>query len=738
VTRANRISPNSEAFSLRLRNDLEIYPQRCRARKVWVIKDPVSLRYFQFREEEFEILRRLDGRWSLPEIKADFEQRFAPRRMTVARLHTFAVNLHRNGLVVSDAPGQGEPLLRRHDRNRRSAWISSLSNPLAIRFRGLDPQLLLDWLYPRMRWCFSPWFGAACVLLVLTALTLVCGQFEQFRSRLPELNALISGRNLVWLAVALGLTKLLHEFGHALTCKHYGGRCHEMGVMLLVFTPCLYCNVTDAWKLSSRWQRVAITAAGIYVEVILAAICTLLWWFSQPGFFNTVCLNVMVVCSIGTVLLNGNPLLRYDGYYLLSDVLEVPNLWQESRAGVQRWLSRFFWGIDPGNAVSAGRRSGLLLLYAGCSMVYRSIVVVSILYLVYRVLTPLGLRSLAQVVTALVIVGIVSVPVKAVWRIISNPIMRRQVKPSRVAVSAASLAVAAAFVFFVPLPCRIQSPATIEPDQARRVYVSVPGRLVQAASLGDVVKQGDVIGRLESPEVEKELESVHGQWLRQQIRVRSLESLRGQRAELASQLPAAKEILADFEQRLVQLRRDREKLSLIAPVDGVVLPPPSVLPPGESTTQLGSWVGSPLDEHNLGCALERRTLFCLIGGPDQFEAVLYIDQSDIRFVRVGQSVRLQLEIAQGKVFRGTISEVSRRNVQSLPRELAIDQELANRPDAMSIARPEETLYQAHVRLESTDVPLLIGVRGRAKIEVDWQPLGLRIYRFLTRTFKPIT
>jgi putative peptide zinc metalloprotease protein len=117
---------------------------------------------------------------------------------------------------------------------------------------------------------------------------------------------------------------------------------------------------------------------------------------------------------------------------------------------------------------------------------------------------------------------------------------------------------------------------------------------------------------------------------------------------------------------------------------------------------------------------------------------LYIDQSDIQFVGVDQGVRLQLDIAPGKVLRGTISEIARNNVQSLPRELAIDQELANQTDAMSIARPEETLYQAHVHIEPTDVPLLIGVRGRAKIEVDWQPLGLRVYRFLTRTFKPIT
>ncbi|OYW12792.1 MAG: hypothetical protein B7Z55_18020, partial [Planctomycetales bacterium 12-60-4] len=174
-----------------------------------MIKDPLSLRYFQFREEEFEILCRLDGQSNLGQIKVHFEKRFAPQQMTVARLHSFLVHLHRSGLLISDAPGQGEQLLLRYTRNRRDSWISALSNPLAIRFRGLDPQQLLRWLYPRVRWCFSPWCLAICCLLVLSASLLVLAQFAHFRSRLPEMNAFLSPENLVWLALALGTTKLL-------------------------------------------------------------------------------------------------------------------------------------------------------------------------------------------------------------------------------------------------------------------------------------------------------------------------------------------------------------------------------------------------------------------------------------------------------------------------------------------------------------------------------------------------
>lgn len=737
---ANDRRQSPDALKLRLRNDLEFYPQRCRARNVWVIKDPVSLQYFQFREPEFEILRWLDGKSSLQQIKRRFEDRFAPQRMTVARIHAFAVDAHRSGLVVSDTTGQGEQLLARHDRRRSDWWIATFSNPLAIRFRGIDPQPLIDWLYPRVRWMFSAWWVAACLVTVLLALATVIAGWQTFLTRLPELDSLLSARNLIWLAVALGLTKFLHEFGHALTCKHFGCQCHELGVMLLVLTPCLYCNVTDSWKLSNRWQRVAITAAGIYVEIVLAAVCSLLWWFSQPGLFNTICLNVMVVCSVGTLLLNGNPLLRYDGYYILSDIMETPNLWQDSRARLHQTVSRFFWGFDSTGSVSTRNRSGWLLAYAIGSASYRTVVVASVLYLVYRVLTPHGLLIVAEVLAATVVVGMIMVPAKSVWRTLASPIMRKRIRPANVVGSTILLLTVVAGLFFVPLPYRVTAPVTIEPLGARRVYVSVPGRLTRSVANGDVVRQGDRLALLENSDVQSEFESVQGQFLVQQLRVDSLESLRGRNADFAAQLPAAKEMLADLEKRLIQLRSDLGTLSLTAPVSGTVLPPPSVATDQASKTHLRSWVGTPLDPENLGCFLERRTLVCLVGQPGRFEAILSVDQSSVQAVRKGQRVRILLDIAPGKILWGTISDLSRNNVQSGP---AASWELADRPDAMktpsrdSVQATNEATYRAHVVIDDNDVPLTIGASGWAKVLVEPQPLSERIYRILAKTFKPV-
>src|SRR5262249_36200893 len=156
-------------------------------------------------------------------------------------------------------------------------------------------------LAPRFGWIFSLIAVLGVALLAVAASLLVIAEFDAFRARLPEMRAILSAGNLPLLAVAIAGTKILHELGHALAWRRFGGDCHEMGVMLLVFTPCLYCNVSDSWMLPSKWQRIAIAAAGMYVELFLAAACTLLWWFSAPGIFNSLCLNTMLVCSVGTV-----------------------------------------------------------------------------------------------------------------------------------------------------------------------------------------------------------------------------------------------------------------------------------------------------------------------------------------------------------------------------------------------------------------------------------------------------
>ena len=202
----------------------------------------------------------------------------------------------------------------------------------------------------------------------LAAAALVFTHFDAFQARLPTFQQFFAGHNWLLLAAALAGAKVLHEFGHGLACKRFGGECHEMGVMLLVFTPCLYCNVTDSWMLPSKWRRAAIAAAGMYVELALAAGATFLWWFSNPGIVNSLSLNTMFICSVSTLAFNANPLLRYDGYYILSDLLEIHNLRQKADAVIRRAVTR--WTLTSGSSSSglSSQPYETCVLHDGCEL----------------------------------------------------------------------------------------------------------------------------------------------------------------------------------------------------------------------------------------------------------------------------------------------------------------------------------------------------------------------------------
>ena len=214
--------------------------------------------------------------------------------------------------------------------------------------------------------------------------------FRYLYEKLPSYHEFFSFSTVGYLWVALGIVKVIHEFGHGLTCKAFGGEVHEMGALFLVFSPCLYCNVSDAWTLPSKWKRILISFAGIYVELIIASIATFVWWNTPASpFVNNLSLSLMVVCSVSTVVFNANPLMRFDGYYVLADWLEIPNLRERSNRFLQRLAMDICLGIEvQPEAYMALWRRILFVVYAIISYIYRWVITFSILYFMSRFLKP--------------------------------------------------------------------------------------------------------------------------------------------------------------------------------------------------------------------------------------------------------------------------------------------------------------------------------------------------------------
>ncbi len=732
VPRAASDSATQRPLGLRARGDLQFFAQRFGRHQCWVVKDPVALRYVQLREEEYTVLRSLDGRSSLAEIAGRFCRRFAPRRLTEAGLHEFLGRLHSMGLIVSDYPGQAGPLLDRRRREQRRAMRAAAASVLAIRVPGIAPTSFLRRAYPLVAWMFHPGCVVACLTIMMAALLTVLVHSDDFAARLPEMQAFFGPANLIWLALCLATVKVFHELGHAMACRHFGCECHEIGLLFLVFTPCLYCDVTDAWTLPDKRQRMAITAAGIYVELTLASVATLFWWLTTDGLFHSLCLNTMFLCSAGTVFLNGNPLLRYDGYYLLSDWLETPNLWQRSRSVLFRFAERLLFG-SPRRADLPEDHPFLLGVYGILSVAYRWFVVILILTFLYRILRPMELDLLAHGIAAMTLVTMVFGPAKSLLQRNTAPGDRYAGRQRRrIAVAAATILVVAACL--VPVPCRVRAPGMLEPDQAEQVYVTVPGRLFSACEVGDTVEAGETIAVLENYELELEIEKLSARVDAQAAHLRTLEARRAHDPAAAGELPGAREILQTLRSQLDARESEARQLTLKASRSGTVLPAPANSVSPSSGLELARWDGLPTDPCNEGAFLEAGTLLCSIGDRGRLRAVVYLNEKDVQLVGEGDSVDILLEQAKHTLLRGKVEQIDALKLEDVPPRLAAFGVIPSVKEG-ELARPIETYYRAEVRLADADCPLAVGVRGRARIAVAPLSILQRALRFLGYTFR---
>jgi putative peptide zinc metalloprotease protein len=716
----------------RKRPDLQITPPQ-QGGQSWGVKDPVTLSYYELRDEEYFVMSQLDLPVEAVDLCAAFGERFRPQILEPEELSRFLGQLIQQGLLVSQQLGYGRLLAAKCENSMKAKRWSKISNLLAIRFRGFDPDKFLGWLAERCGWLFSPWFLTSAGMLIVSAVVLVIVQFDQLIARLPEARSWLSAQNLVLMACILACVKVLHEIGHGLACKRFGGECHEMGLMLLVFTPCLYCNVSDIWMLSSKWQRMAVSAAGIGIEATIAAACTFLWWFSEPGLFHSVCLNMMIVCSVSTIIFNGNPLLRYDGYFILSDWLEIPNLYPQSVAAVQTRLANWYFGLNiPLSRPLSMQQEWGLIAYGVISAAYRTFLTLSIMWALYYWLKPHGLVPFVQIFGAITIMLMFGIPIVNLFRWVKAPDQRANIDWAQFRFKAGLTLLALSSIIFVPLPMRVSTTAILESENAARVYVTAEGTLVDSVKSGSKVDLKQQLAKLVDPRLERELARLEGEVAEYRVRLDQLERRRINEPGVSTQIPVVREALHDLEQQFKRRSQDAERLVLRAPRAGIVMPIQQ-----QSRSQPGSlpyWSATPLDERNRGCFLRAGTTVCLVGDPSQLEATLVINQADFPLIRSGQSVRIRLVEAPGQTLTGEVIELAGLDIDLLSGSLIRRANLPTRITSSGMIKPVGTWYQARVRLLTPPDSLLPGTVGHAKIIVDPQSLFTGFRRWLGRTF----
>jgi putative peptide zinc metalloprotease protein len=735
------VSATSRPLTLRMRPDLSARRHRYHGRTFWVVKEPVGLNYFRFHDEEYAILCMLDGRSSLDEIKEEFEQQFQPQKITFHDLLQFVGMLHRSGLVISEASGQGTQLRKRRDEKKYRELMGKVSNVFALRFRGVDPERFLNWLYKYTSWFFT-WTMMVIVLGVgLAALSLVAVNFEEFSRRLPAFHQFFGPKNWFYLGITMAVVKVLHEFGHGLSCKHFGGECHELGAMLLVFTPALYCNVSDSWMLPNKWARAAIGAAGMYVELFLASIATFIWWYSQPGLLNSIALSVMFICSVSTVVFNGNPLLRFDGYYILMDLLEIPNLRQKSTEITRRFFVWLCLGIEqPENPFLPHQHQWAFALYTIAAVIYRWLVVFSILFFLNSVFEPYGLKIIGQIIGFSGFIGLVVQPVWALAKFFYTPGRAHKMKRERVWATGIVLAAAVAVVLFVPLPFSVKCNFEIQPRGSHQIFSMVPGLIKEVGfQPGQEVQSGDVLLTLTNADLELELLDLKGRCDSAKQVIQNLNRQRYSDRATIDQIQMAEEVYKSAVDQYEQKKKEHDRLAITVPsgVSGTIIPPPSRQDRmSKAHGRLPSWEGTPFDRRNQGALITPTDLICQIGEPSDMEAVLVIDQSYIDLIRTGQPVRLLLEADTHKAIDSKIEDMASTELKVASNSMSAAKggRLETKMDEAGQMRPLNTSYQAKAPLGNVAADLEAGMQGQARIYPGWQPLGRRLLRFWSKTF----
>ncbi len=717
---------------VRLRPDLAINSQKYEGRTYFVVKDPVSLRYYRFKEHEKFLLDLMDGKHTLDDAQKEFEQRFRPERLTLEDLEAFASQLLGAGLAQNESPAAGKQLFDRYKKRQRKKFWSSFLNILYIKIPIYDPDRVLTRMLPPLRFIFTLWFLFLSIVVMLAALGLVASHWNTFMEKLPTREQFFTFNTLIYMWVALGAVKVIHEFGHGLSCKAFGGEVHEMGALFLVFSPCLYCNVSDAWTLPSKWKRIVISAAGIYVELLIASLATFVWWWTESGgFLNSLAMSLMVVCSVSTVIFNANPLMRFDGYYVLADWLEIPNLRDRSNKFLQSLAMQHCLGIEvPPERYMTRSRQVLFVVYAITSYIYRWVITFGILYFMYTFLKPYKLGTISFLLGTGAVASMVGYPI---YRLIKG-VRRRgrlpDMKPVRVWICVSIIVLLVLGFFLVPFRYRVKGLALVqvEPAESKKVVITDEGCYLTELRVqdGDKVQAGDQLAILENPELESALRFNQK---RQSLHQARKAALRAQFATTGVPDPRGDYRLIEYEldnlrKQEKELKDRKERLVLRAPRDGVVM--------------------KLLRKEELNKLQEKGVILCEVGDERALRAVTLVEPSEVTLVKNGSAAWVRIHGLDYNYWPAQVSEISAVEAKEVPPQLSnkAGGDVPTQQDPQSkVEKPQTQHYLIAVSINLDEMrdarmrrAIQPGVMGRVKIEAEPQTLYRRLHRYLATTF----
>ena len=702
------MSSDAMPILTRLRPDLRWSPYANDRTDMWIAHDPVYREFYFFSDVEKAIALSLDG---IQSVNAIVEK---CRRIDVGVSASFVVNLVRR-------LDQASLLLHRNWRHytprevsRASRWLANTNALIAWRVPLMNPTRVINALLPIGKILYSTLALWAVFAMGVGCLLMLAQRWTELAAGLVTLQLGMRGDRLLLAAVLLLAIKALHELGHALACRIAGADCREIGVFFFFGVPCMYCDVSDAWRVSNRWKRILVSAAGIITELMIAILACVIWSVSTAPWVQSIALQIMLFCSVVTVLINANPLLRYDGYYILSDWMGIPNLADQSREAWSGLWRSWLFGFERNDSVF--RRMALALFHLASSS-YRWFLLAALIWGLNQWLFQLRLGGFGAILTTVIVTAVVA----NLWRGLQSFFSVRELQEPIRWFRVCFWAIAFVLLVWVGgtwrIPHYLFARGVVEYAEHVSLYARHSAILSEVIPDGSIAQAGRYIVVTESPELELDRIRSHGDLNVAKVRLRQAASRSVDDPLAALQLAELEKTVLAIEERVEKLEQERGQLQLQSQAEGMFFEP--LLEHG-MTDISGRSFGQRIKLATLAkdrAFVERGQSLGEIVSSNRWHVSTFINELEIDKCALGAKVRVRLDQMPGVTIPGKVVSISAESLQRTPKALIGDPLFASTlGEKPSNAKPEQTTYSVIIELDVQDrTPIR---NGLASVEIE--------------------
>jgi len=676
--------------------------------KVWfILQDQAAGRSHRFSPAAHHFIGLMDGNRTVQEIWDASGQQLGDAAPTQEEVIRLLGQLHSADALLCDVPPDSQEVFRRHQRHTAMEWKRRLWTPLALRFPLWDPDRFLDRTLPYTGWIFG-WIGALLWLAVVgTGVVMTASHWTELTR--DVVDRLLAPQNLLLLWLVYPVVKALHELGHAYATKKFGGEVHEIGLMLLVLTPVPYVDATAAWGFRDKRQRMLVGAAGIAVELFLGSLALFVWLWAEAGAVRAIAYNVMLISGVSTLLFNGNPLLRFDGYYVLADAIEIPNLGTRANRYLGYLFQRYALAAkDTDSPADTTGERVWMALYGIAALIYRCSILFVIIIFIAGKFFIVGILLAAWALGTQVFTPVA----KSVSFLAKNPTLRRQ-RGRAVGTSLAIALGVLVLVFLVPAPSWTRAQGVIWVPEEAQVRAGTEGFIERLlVPVDSQVVRGQALIQAADP------------FLHARVKV-----LEAQVKELAAQYDAliqfdrvqalvVREELASVQANLARAQERERDLTLRAGATGrLVVPNAADLP---------------------GRFVQKGTLVAYVVEPKELTARAAVGQDYIDLVRSRQR---GVEVMVADWGAAPIAAEIRREVPGASKQLP-SSALGSQGGGPFAVDPRDNqgvtavarVFQVELALPEDFRYSYLGARVFVRFNHGWEPLGVQAYRAIKRVF----